>query len=224
MDNDTQTTEKPNRKARAGKRAGAGAGKGAKAGKAVKAKAAEGKAEPATMAEKRIAKRKRLAEANTVTVILDTAVRKFIATEAKAAGMDIAPFMQKLVENYVLQAAPAGEALAKRLTAKRVVLDRIVEISREIDAAGGFDEHFILSVMKRAAADATFQANYETAVDADTADERKLERAKAPINQQMGRLIKRAANAKSKRDAGGKIQRAQVTGEVISTYTLLERA
>ncbi|MFD2855085.1 hypothetical protein ACFSZS_10245 [Seohaeicola zhoushanensis] len=99
--------------------------------------------------------------------------------------------MQKLVETYVIDNAPAGDALAKRLAAKRAVLDRIVDISREIDKAGGFDEHFILSVMKRAATDATFQANYDAAVDADTADERALARAKAPINQQMGRLIAR---------------------------------
>ena len=39
----------------------------------------------------------------------------------------------------------------------------------------------------------------------------------------MGRLIKRAAGARSKRDEAGKIMRGQVTGELISTYTLLEK-
>lgn len=224
MNDEIQTIEKPAKKARAGKRAAAGKGKAAKPAKAGKGKAAaEAKAPPATLAEKRLAKRKRLAEANTVTFLMETDVRKFVTAAAREAGMDVAPFMQKLVETYVIDNAPAGDALAKRLAAKRAVLDRIVDISREIDKAGGFDEHFILSVMKRAATDATFQANYDAAVDADTADERALARAKAPINQQMGRLIKRAAGAKSKRDENGKIQRAQVTGEVISTYTLLER-
>ena len=49
-------------------------------------------------------------------------------------------------------------------------------------------------------------------------------RAQAPVHQQMGRLIKRAAGARSKRGDKGKIQRAQVQGELISSYTLLEKA
>ena len=39
-----------------------------------------------------------------------------------------------------------------------------------------------------------------------------------------GSLIKRAAGARSKRGDKGKIQRAQVQGELISSYTLLEKA
>lgn len=193
-------------------------------GKARKRAKVEAVTAQPTIAQKRLAKRKRLAEANTVTFLLETEVRKFMTQAAKTAGMDLAPFLQKLAETYVIEQAPAGDPLVKRLAAKRAVLDRIVEIAREIDAEGGFDEHFILSVMKRAATDATFQAHYDNAVDADTADQRALARAKAPINQQMGRLIKRAAGAKSKRDESGKIQRAQVAGEVITTYTLLQRA
>jgi hypothetical protein len=37
-------------------------------------------------------------------------------------------------------------------------------------------------------------------------------------------LIKRAAGARSKRDESGKIMRAQVQGEILSTYTLLDKA
>ena len=83
---------------------------------------------------------------------------------------------------------------------------------------------FILNVVRRAASDERFMANYDMAVDAQSADKRALARAQAPVNQQIGRLIKRAAGARSKRDAKGKIMRAQVQGEMISTYTLLEKA
>ena len=214
MNDDIQTLEK--KKKRAGKRAAAGKARRSPKGEA-------GAAQP-TLAEKRLAKRKRLAEANTVTFLLETEVRKVMTQAAKNAGMDLAPFLQKLAETYVIEQAPAGDPLARRLAAKRAVLNRVVELARKIDAAGGFDEHFILSVMKRAATDAIFQAHYDDAVDAGTADQRALARAKAPINQQMGRLIKGVAGAKSKRDENGKIQRAQVSGEVISTYTLLQRA
>jgi len=175
------------------------------------------------IAEKRALKRRRIAEANTMTFILETEVRRFVTAQAKAAGMDIAPYMQKIVENHVLASAPKGDPLARRIAAKRVVLDHIVDLARDMDAKSGFDEHFVLNVVKKAASEPTFVANYEAAVDAGTADERSLARAQAPINQQIGRLIKRAAGARSKRDDNGKIIRAQVQGELIGTYTLLEK-
>ena len=200
----------------AGKKRGA---KKASAGKAAKAaKPAEGE-----KTDRRAGRMKRMAEANTVTFVMETEVRKFISGEAKAAGMDVAPFIQKLVENYVLDTAPADLPLARRIAAKRAVLDRAVEAARELESAGGFDEHFILNVVKKASSEKEFLDSYETAVDANTANERQLARAQAPINQQMGRLIKRAAGARSKRDEAGKIMRGQVTGELISTYTLLEK-
>jgi hypothetical protein len=45
-----------------------------------------------------------------------------------------------------------------------------------------------------------------------------------PLNQQLGRMIKRAVGAKSKKNEAGRIARAQVSGEAISTYTLLEKS
>lgn len=188
-----------------------------KAGKSAKGK--DGAA-----SDRRAGRLKRMAEANTVTFVMETEVRKYINGEAKAAGMDLAPFIQKLVENYVLDTAPSDLPLARRIAAKRAVLDRAVQAARELEEAGGFDEHFILNVVKKASSEKEFLDSYETAVDAKTANERQLARAQAPINQQMGRLIKRAAGARSKRDESGKILRGQVTGELISTYTLLEKA
>lgn len=170
--------------------------------------------------QRRKARLKRMAEANKATVILETDVRKFVVAQAKAAGMDVNHYLQKVVENHVIAAAPAGDALAERLAAKRAVLDRAVELARQVDAEGGFDEDFILTVMRRAAGDSVFQAAYGKAVDPDA----KGPRSGAALNQQLGRLIKRVAGAKSKRNDDGKIQRAQTQGELISTYTLLQRA
>jgi hypothetical protein len=185
---------------------------------------AKAKADAAiTLADKRKAKRARLAEANKITFLLETEVRKFVTAEAKAAGMDIAPFMQKIVETHVLANAPKDSPLARRLAAKRAVLDHVVALAHQIDSDGGFDEHFILNVTKQASADAGFQSLYATATGADDADDKAAARGRAPINQQLGRLIKRAAGARSKRDTTGKIMRAQVQGELISAYTLLDR-
>lgn len=178
----------------------------------------------AKMAAKRLEKRKRIAEANKVTFILETEVRKFVAAEAKAAGMDIAPFLQKIVENHVMEVAPDSNPLAERLKAKRAVLDYAVNLARKVDADGDFDEHFIGNVMKKAAQDEEFNNLYQMAVGVADDNPRRASRARAPLNQQLGRLIKRAAGAKSKRDDSGKIMRAQVQGELLSTYTLLAKA
>jgi len=229
---DIETTEKPGRnRARkgAGKAAGKGAGKVAGKGAGKGMHKGKGKAAPAdmeslsTLANKRKVKRQRAADANKITFILETEVREHVMAEAKAAGMDIAPFMQRLVENHVLATAPDENPLAQRLKAKRAALDHIVMLARKVDAEGGFDDHFILNVMRKASADPQFQALYSGALDADLGDEKAVARAKAPMNQQLGRLIKRAAGAKSKRDQNGKILRGQVSGEVITTYTLLEK-
>lgn len=194
-----------------------------KAEKLLKSAAAAGEKKSPTLAQKRAKKRKRLAEANTQTVILETDVRKFVAAEARLAGMDTVPYLQKIIENHVIQASGADDELGKRIMAKRAVLDRVVELAREMDAAGQFGPHFIMNVVRQASSEATFIDQYEIAIGADGDNKQEIARAQIPINQQMGRLIKRASGARSKRDDTNKIQRAQVQGEIISTYTLLEK-
>ncbi|GAA6199109.1 hypothetical protein [Aquicoccus sp. SU-CL01552] len=194
------------------------------AGKAVKKPGQ--KAGAAAAAAGKGARRKermaRIEQANKITVTLQTDVRRALAAQARAAGMDMGHFMQKLAESHIIDSAPEGDPLAARLKARRSVVDHVVKLAQEMQAEGGFDADFILKVLKRAHADAGFAGMYAAAV-ADTADKPKqAARADVALNQQLGRLIKRAVGAKSKRDAAGKIMRAQVKGEVISSYTLLE--
>lgn len=178
----------------------------------------------AALKAKRLDRQKRMADANKVTFIMETEVRRFVAAEARAAGMDIAPYLQKIVENHVMTTAAEGDPLRERLKAKRAVLDFAVDLALKSNAAGEFDEHFIGKVMNKAAQSDEFCRLYDTAIGADGDNPRKAARARAPLNQQLGRLIKRAAGARSKRDDSGKIMRAQVQGEILATYTLLDRA
>ena len=166
--------------------------------------------------------RERMAAANKITMILETDVRKFVARQAKDAGMDIVPFLQKIVESHVLTTAPKGDPLAGRLKAKRAVLDQAVALAGQTQADGEFDEHFILTVMKKASQDAEFKSLYDQAIGAT--DEKPRRRDRVSLNQQLGRLIKRAAGAKSKRDDNGKIMRSQAQGQLLTSYTLLEKA
>ena len=117
-------------------------------------------------ADKRKQRRQQVAAANKITFILDTKVRRFVMGQAKEAGMDIAPFLQKIVENHVMTSAPEGDPLAERLKAKRAVLDQAVALAGKAGAEGGFDEYFILNVMKKVPQDAELKSRYGQAVGA----------------------------------------------------------
>ena len=164
----------------------------------------------------------KIEKASTVTFTLELPVRKFMDEQAKAAGMNMTHYMQKLVENHVIATAPKDDALALRLAAKRHVIDQTVALATKLDAAGKFDENFILTVVKEAQKDAKFKAQYETALGEADVDG-KTNRARVSLNQQIGRMIKKSVGAKGKRNKEGRVMRAQVQDAVIATYTLLEK-
>jgi uncharacterized protein YqfA (UPF0365 family) len=166
---------------------------------------------------------KRLANASNVSFTLEPGVRKFIEAQAADAGMDVTHYMQKMVENHVLATAPTDNGLARRLRAKRAVIDQTVDMAQSLVAAGRFDEHFILTVVRHAAQSPDFVAEYKAATTGEDLSDKAAQRARVSLNQQIGRLVKTAAGAKSKRNAGGTIMRAQVTDALISTYTLLSK-
>ncbi len=180
---------------------------------------------PLDQATRRAVRMESVSKATNVTFTLELPVRRFIDAQAKAAGMNLTHYMQKLVEDHVINAAPEDDALALRLAAKRNVIGYAVTLAGEMDAAGKFDEHFILNVVKEAAEDPEFAAQYALALGGkDAIGTRPAERARISLNQQIGRLVKKAVGARSKRTDKGKIARAQVQGTLISTYTLLEKA
>jgi hypothetical protein len=193
------------------------------AGKMKPAKAVKA-AKPAKEATRRQKRLEKLSNANKVTFSLEPEVRSLIASEAKKAGLDEGHYLQRAIETYLLDTAEPGDALAERLRAKRAVIEKTVALAKQLDAEGSFDEHFILTVMKTAIRDDEFAGLYAAAVGATANNTDAPEKAKMPLNQQLGRMIKRAVGAKSKKNEAGRIARAQVSGEAISTYTLLEKS
>ena len=166
----------------------------------------------------------KIEKASTVTFTLELPVRKFMDAQAKAAGMNMTHYMQKLVETHVIEAAAADEPLARRLAAKRQVIDQAVALAAKLDAAGKFDENFILTVVNEAGKDAAFKAQYEVALgDQSEGNEAIVKRARVSLNQQIGRVIKKSVGARSKRNEQGQIARAQAADTFVATYTLLEK-
>lgn len=196
--------------------------KKAKAAKAVKA------AKPGKVVKKvgpRARHLEKMEKASTVTFTLELPVRKFMDAQAKSAGMNMTHYMQKLVETHVIETGAADEPLALRLAAKRQVIGQVVALATKLDAAGKFDENFILTVVSEAGKDADFKAQYETALGVNPSEgEGKVKRARVSLNQQIGRVIKKSVGARSKRNEQGKIARGQATDTFVTTYTLLEKA
>ncbi len=167
----------------------------------------------------------KLAKASTVTFTVEPAVRRFLDAQAKATGLNLTHYMQKLVESHVIDAAPADDPLALRLAGKRHVIDQAVALATTLDKAGKFDDHFILTVVQEAEKDPDFVAQYAAAIGGKEAKgTRAAARARVSLNQQIGRVIKKSIGARSKRNEAGKIVRAQVQNAMIVTYTLLEKA
>jgi hypothetical protein len=181
--------------------------------------------DPKARAVQRAKRLEKIAKASTVTFTLEPAVRRFMDAQAKAAGMNLTHYMQMLVETHVVTEAPAHDPLTQRLAAKRFVINHAVALAVKMDAEGKFDDHFILNIVQQASEDKEFSTNYALALGGEGAlGTRPAERARISLNQQIGRLIKKAVGARSKRNERGKIARAQVQGALVSTYTLLEKA
>jgi hypothetical protein len=192
--------------------------KTAKSGKAAKVTKAEAKASG------RARRLEKIEKASTVTFTLELPVRKFMDAQAKAAGMNMTHYMQKLVETHVIEAGAADEPLAVRLAAKRKVLDQVVALAAKLDADGKFDENFILTVVSEAGKKADFKKQYELALGVEASEgEAKVKRARVSLNQQIGRMIKKSVGARSKRNPQGQIARGQASDTFVATYTLLEK-
>lgn len=168
-------------------------------------------------------RRRKAGEEARVVLTLDPGVRKYLTYQARAAKMDVNQFVLKLIEDHVCDTAPEEMPMAQRIRARRQVIAEIVDTARRIDGEGGFDQHFVLNVMKAASQNAEFRGLHDTAIGVGSQRAARVERNRAALNQQLGRLIKSVVRARSLRNAAGRITRAQVEGEMISSYTLLEK-
>ncbi|MDW4496972.1 hypothetical protein R5H30_03180 [Sulfitobacter sp. D35] len=174
-------------------------------------------------AERRRRRLERLEQASTISFTLETPVRRFVEEQARSIGMDMAHFMQKMVENHILLSAPKGDPLALRLQSKRLVIDSFVDLARKLEAEGHFDDQFILTVFRAAEQDEALMQHYRNATDVAGAPARAAARTRVSLNQQLGRLVKRAVGARSKRNEKGRIMRGQTPDALVTTYTLLEK-
>ncbi|BEV45961.1 hypothetical protein [Afipia carboxidovorans] len=155
-----------------------------------------------------------------VSIRLKTDVYHLIQKVSADAGIDPSAFMQRALERAVYDQLPPE---------RRQELDNMETLyvaaqtkAREVFAAGGFDEHFTLTVFRELMKDQATRTLYEAiiGVDAYTSGAPR----KTPLNMYLGWFIKNAVDATPLLDDAGKPRRAFIKDEPIQSYTLLTAA
>ena len=133
---------------------------------------------------------------------------------------------QRVVTNHVIEHAKKGNLMdpedIDRSQREQSILESAARRARDLDAAGAFDEHFTLTVIRDLMTDPQFRANYEAVIGGD-AYQNGLP-GKSPLNMYLGWSIKNAVpDAVPLLDANRKPRRMQVRNEPIQSYTLLKK-
>ncbi len=150
---------------------------------------------------------------------LDPGVLAALSAQAHAAGMEVQAYIQAVLRRHALESGQLAADERRRLLRNDRILQLAVARAREVHAAGGFDEHFILTVMRRLIAEPDFRALYEEAVGGDAFTPGLPE--KSPLNMYLGWHIRHAVGAEPLLDSRGRTRRATVRGEVLQSYMLL---
>ena len=145
---------------------------------------------------------------------------------AEAEGVSTEAYFQRIVTRDITDVARRRNLMDRteidRLEREQTILERAVRHARELDEAGEFDEHFILTVVRGLMTDPGFRADYEAVVGGD-AYENGLA-GKFPLNMHLGWYIKNAIpDVIPVLDAKRKPRRMYVRNEPIQSYTLLTK-
>ena len=162
-----------------------------------------------------------------ISLRLDGAVHGTLERVAREEGLSTEALIQRILTRHATRCARERDLLQAaeidRLEREQRIFATAVRRARELDAAGAFDEHFTLTVMRDLVNDPDFRAEYESAVGGD-AYESGLP-GKSPLNMYLGWYIKNAvADAVPLRDANHRPRRRQVRDEPIQSYTLLTKS
>ncbi|MBD0865266.1 MAG: hypothetical protein GDA36_06460 [Rhodobacteraceae bacterium] len=149
----------------------------------------------------------------TLQLNVEPEVYKTISNMAKTAEMNIQLFVTQMIEKQLVANAGNDNPVAARIQAKHALDEPVIATVKQMVEAGEFDEHFILRVFQKLRKDQTFLANYEAA----------SRQQHVSLNRHIVILIKSAAKAKNKKGEDGEEIRFRIKGELITSYTLLEK-
>ena len=129
-----------------------------------------------------------------ISLRLDSAVHATSEKIAKKEAVSTEALIQRIVTTYVTKYARKNGLMGPedidRLEREQRIIVKAIRRAREVDDAGGFDEHFTLRVIRDLMTDQGFRADYETVIGGD-AYENGLP-GKFPLNMHLGWYIKNA--------------------------------
>jgi hypothetical protein len=156
-----------------------------------------------------------------ISVRMSQHVYDALAADAAHRGFAAGEHIHRLLEKSAAKSGHMQAAEAERIRLHWKVVKQFQTLARAVDAEGGFDAHFTLTVFRRAVADPDLRAIYERSIGGDAFAVGLA--GKSPLNMYLGFYVKNAVGAHPKVDAQGKPLRAQVRGEPVQSYQLLSK-
>jgi hypothetical protein len=158
-----------------------------------------------------------------MTVRLESTVAKALAWKAKENGQEVADYAGDVLTQDVIENLEPTDAA--RIQAELEVKAKAIAYAQDIAyakdrTAKKFDEHVTLKVFQHIRENDHLRGLYERGIGARPGADRG-NHIKARVNRTLGAAIKTAVGAIPKTE-NGNVLRAQVEGEFIRSYTLLE--
>ena len=143
---------------------------------------------------------------------------------ARGAGYDPVDYIRMMVVKAIVEADPPVLKSSKQASLQRLdrLIRKVVGIAIKMRREGGFSRDFTLHVFRRAMQDEAFVADYTAHIGG--ADPYVHGNPLKEVNRELGWRIKNALpEAEVVKDKDGKVvERRNLKGEVIQSYTLLK--
>lgn len=158
------------------------------------------------------------------SISLRADVRHAAKAAAAVADLELSPFIQKILLEYLVREGWLGEqeVASDRTVVRWQLLNRAGEIACEICRNGKFDEHINFNVIKACFADPDWFADYtrlfggsQDQAASGLRDDRNL------FHRELGAYIPRRIGGKVKKKQNGKPAYKYLRNEVIQQYTLI---
>ena len=156
-----------------------------------------------------------------LSISLNTAVHADIEAISATQKMDLNEVIQRALADFAWKEGALDEEDYKELKMTRELIDQAVQTALDICDRDGFRSDITYEAIKTCKQDERWVETYKTLVGGDIY--RNGNPRKGAINRQIGFRIRFATEARPRLSSNGRPENVKVTGEIIQSYTPLER-